>query len=737
MIHLLGIRHHGVGSAHNVLARLHQLRPDIILIEGAPELDAVISWVGHEELVPPVAVLGYNVDNPHQATFYPFASFSPEWQAMCYAREQKIPVRMIDAPLFSLATLESEDLQSPMERDPLSYLAELDGFSTTESGTWWDYRFEQQYEELNPEAYFEAVLLVMDSLREAQLPSALERENVYREAFMRQHIRKAHKEMYHTIAIVCGAWHAPALKNALLTEKEDNKILKTLPKSKVKTGVTWIPWANTRLAMQSGYGAGIYSPGWSEYRWDYPEDKGQRWLSQVAHCFRQKGIDVSSAHVLEAYRLSEVLCALRQKAYPTLKELNEAVTTVICMGDIQRLEIIQKTLIIGERMGVVPRSLPRHPIQNDFEQLCKKNKLKQQTEKIELELDLRKELDLARSIFLYRLEAMEISWAKRTFVRGKGTFKEAWSLQWKPEMLIELIERGTWGNTVELATMHFIQHKSDNAINIATLATLIQQTIPAELFSLIEGLLLKINNLAVISADVIDLMAAISPLVDVSRYGNVRKTDFQAVNQLVHGLIERICIGLPTIVYGIDEDVAHRIFAHIRNVNEAVRLIAQSTLTTQWHQMLTVLLVKETSPPLVSGCTCRLLLDAKVIDSSKAAERLGYMLSRGNESSHAASWLEGFLKGSGLILVYDDALWLLINEWLGQLPEALFMELLPLLRRTFSKFNSVERQQLGEKARLQFEALTTGVKKETIKAAFDTTQAKLSIKKGLLLLGLE
>jgi hypothetical protein len=44
-----------------------------------------------------VAVLGYNVDEPQQATFYPFAEFSPEWQAILYANKRQIPVRMLDA----------------------------------------------------------------------------------------------------------------------------------------------------------------------------------------------------------------------------------------------------------------------------------------------------------------------------------------------------------------------------------------------------------------------------------------------------------------------------------------------------------------------------------------------------------------------------------------------------------------------------------------------------------------
>ncbi len=732
MVHILGIRHHGVGSAKNVLARLAQLQPDMVLVEGAPELDAITQYIANEELVPPVAVLGYNIDNPQQATFYPFAAFSPEWQAIKYAHSHKIPVRMIDAPLFSMAALEQQDLLTPIERDPLSYFAELEGFSN--SGAWWDYRFERQYQDFSPEAHFEAVQMVMDNLRQAQIPSSLEAENVYREAFMRQHIRQAKKEMYHTIVVVCGAWHSTALFDVDSTEKSDSKLLKTLPKTKIKTGVTWIPWTNARLSMQSGYGAGIASPGWNEYRWEYPDDMGEYWLTKVAQLFRQKNIDISTAHVIEAFRLTGALTAIREKSFPTLEELNEATVTVMCMGDAKLLEIVKKELIVGERIGAVPNSLPKHPLQSDFEQLTKKLRLPQTPEKKEIELDLRKELDLNRSILLYRLEALSISWGKRVFARSKGTFKEVWVLQWKPEMLIEIIERGTWGNTVELATIHFIQHKADSSNQINELAILIQQTIPAELFTLIESILLKINNLAAISADIIDLMAAVTPLVDVSRYGNVRKTDFQAVSLLVKGLIERICIGLPTAVYGLDEETAQKMFLRMRDVNETVRLLAEAELSEKWFATLRFILDKSGTPPLLSGCVCRLLLEAKMIDAEITATQMSFALSKGNDAANAAAWMEGFLKGSSLILLYDDTLWNLIYAWIMQLRDEVFVETLPILRRTFSKFDPSERRQLGEKAKY---GVIKSKENQSENHFFDESQAKKGLRKVLVLLGLE
>lgn len=40
-VHVLGVRHHGPGSARAVRAALADLKPDAVLIEGPPEADAL------------------------------------------------------------------------------------------------------------------------------------------------------------------------------------------------------------------------------------------------------------------------------------------------------------------------------------------------------------------------------------------------------------------------------------------------------------------------------------------------------------------------------------------------------------------------------------------------------------------------------------------------------------------------------------------------------------------------
>src|SRR5687767_7380901 len=108
IIHLLGIRHHGPGSARSVRRALEQLKPDCVLVEGPPDAADVLPLLVHKEMKPPVAILIYAEEDAKRAVYYPFAEFSPEWQAVAYAIRKNVPVRMMDLPQAHRMAVEAE-----------------------------------------------------------------------------------------------------------------------------------------------------------------------------------------------------------------------------------------------------------------------------------------------------------------------------------------------------------------------------------------------------------------------------------------------------------------------------------------------------------------------------------------------------------------------------------------------------------------------------------------------------
>jgi hypothetical protein len=243
--HVFGIRHHGPGCARSLLGALQALSPDAILVEGPPDAATVLPLAASPAMKPPVALLVYPPEAPGRAVFYPFAEFSPEWQAIRFGLHHDIPVRFMDlAQAFRLAhgtelgpdgkpdgEDESEGKSKEPERaDPIGALAEAAGYSDSE--LWWEHQIERRRD---ASGLFQAVLEAMRALRESA-PADARPWEARREAAMRQAVRAAVKEGFARIAVVCGAWHAPAL-DKLGPAAADLDLLKGLPKIKtVATG---------------------------------------------------------------------------------------------------------------------------------------------------------------------------------------------------------------------------------------------------------------------------------------------------------------------------------------------------------------------------------------------------------------------------------------------------------------------------------------------------------------------
>lgn len=529
---------------------------------------------------------------------------------------------------------------------------------------------------------------------------------------MRRMIRAAQKEPFERIAVVCGAWHVPALEN-MPKVKDDNEQLKGL--SKVKIECTWIPWTYDRLMFRSGYGAGITSPGWYDYLWSHPKDDGTLWASRIAALLREKGMDISVAHVIETVRLAQATAALRGMPTPTLEEYNEAVTTVMGFGDDTLLQLVKENLVVSNRLGQVPDEVPKVPLLIDVERHQKRLRVPFTAEIKELTLDLRKENDLGRSLFFHRLALLDIDWAKPATVEGKGTFKERWSLYHRPEQIVRIIEQAIWGNTLEEASQKYITHLMTEIEHIPELTRLLSRVIPANLPGLVDLMTRRLDRLSAASSDIVEMMEAVPDLVNIVRYGDVRGLDFSQVGNMLQAMIARILAGGLLVCVNIDEEAAANLLDKLVATDYAVNTLNDDELNTMWYEFINQIRRAANAHPLLSGYATRLLYDKGKVSQDETQTTLSFYSSVGNAPSDMAYWFEGFLHASGSVLLLNDNLWLLVNSWICGLQEESFRELLPILRRTFSDFSSAERRKLGEKAK-RFE--TNGV---SIRHAQDET----------------
>ncbi len=716
-VHVLGIRHHGPGSARSLLGALGQIAPDVILVEGPADAEPLLALASHEDMHPPVALLLYEVEAPANALFFPFASFSPEWNAIRFGLRTGTPIRLIDLPAAATLAItdepESRATEDPLplllredadpdriERmkawraDPLLALAQAAGYDDSER--FWE-RLVEERQDGAP--VFEAVAEAMSALRrEADKDrTAEDRRELVREAHMRQALRCAVRDGFQRIAVVCGAWHVPALQE-IPPESRDRPWLARLPRKKV--AATWVPWSHGRLTYASGYGAGVQAPGWYHHLFTQRDQPGVRWLHRIATLLRERGIDASAAQVIDASRLAEALAALRDRPAVGIDELHEAARSVMLGGDSVPWSLVHDELVLGETIGQVPPETPMVPLQRDLTALQRRLRLRPGDGDRDIVLDLRKDLDRERSWLLRRLRILDVPWGEGgSRGEGKGTFKEEWTLAWDPEFELRIIEASPHGATVEAAATTMAQQQAEQAQSLPVLTELAEQVVLAELPSAIPGVVACVQREAAAASDLTLVMRALPPLVHLTRYGDVRGTQAAPVESLVHGMVARVCAGLSTACRALRQDAAEPVTQAMAAMHTAVVLMDDPPTLASWNDALVQVTDDPRGTPLLRGKACRLALDAGRFEEDDAKDRLSLHMSRASDPSHVAAWLDGFLQGSGQVLVYDDGLWTLVDEWLGGLGPADFEALLPMLRRTFSSFTEPERRGMGERAR--------------------------------------
>lgn len=711
-VEYFGVRHHGPGSARRLLESLDALRPTEILIEGPADLSDLIPMVADKDMVPPLALLAYPTGEPERSIFWPFSVFSPEYQAIIWAVKNDVPARFIDLPVYwrwnepaatepdeveaegqgaveqGEADTQNEASESPLERidrDPIGALAFAAGYEDGES--WWQHVIEESSE---PGPIFAAVADAMHALREDPSPS--NEEEAAREAHMRLEVAKARKQSEGPVAVVCGAWHVPAL-TAKHTAKDDRALLKGSKKRKVSA--TWTPWTAPRLAMSSGYGAGVAAPGWNRHLWETPrEQQTTRWIARIARCMREHGQVVSTASLIETERLAVSLAALRGRPNAGFEEITDATVACICFGNRTLWESIASELLIGNEVGSISDGVPLAPLLEDLQRQQKTARLKPEALERELAVDLRTDSGLFRSTLLHRLNALDVPWGKLNDPgRSRGTFRERWVLRWEPEYSVSLVENLVYGATIEQAAAGRTIARLKDATKLGELSNLVFEALTAQLPAAAAKVGDALEHRAGQATDCLELLSALPPIADVLRYGKARQFDTTQMASLFDRIAIGASLGIHHAARGLDEEAAAILRGSMREGDRSLQLVDSPSLEL-WLDALREVMDDDKATPLVAGQAARLLYEGDHITSQQAVDVLARKLSPGTSTSEAAGFFEGFLEGAGSRLIHDQQLRRCVSDWIVGLEDQTFVESLPLFRRVFSNMDQMERRRL-------------------------------------------
>jgi hypothetical protein len=726
-IHYFGIRHHGPGSARRLLAALDALAPVEVLIEGPADACELLPALADPAMKPPVALLAYVVDSPGTASFYPFAEFSPEYVAVCWAVRAGVPVRFIDLPSTLRLQAPVPDAHSPdtaeadageddegstsevelakpapaeapvdeLQRDPIGVLARAAGYEDGES--WWHDWIESGAAAGEPAQVFDAVAEVMATLREQQ--AELAPLEARREAHMRLQIAAAARNASGPIAVVCGAWHVPALK-ARHKAGDDRALLAGL--AKCKTRLTWVPWTYPRLASGFGYGAGVAAPRWYRHLWRHGADGDalSRWMVEVARILREGGAPCSTAAVIESTRLAHALAQVRERPAAGYEDMRDAAIAALCEGEALRWRQHEVTLLLGSEVGEIPPDTPLLPLLEDLQRQQKALRLKPEALERELALDLRSDGGAARSVLLHRLLLLDVPWGRLLDAgSSRGTFRERWMLAWEPEYAVRLVEHMVYGPTIEQAAAGRGIARMHEQAGLPELTALTRRCLEADLAAAVEAGLAAVAERAGHAQECAELMAALPELVSLARYGTAREIALHQLTGLAERMLVQAALALPYAAHGLDAEQSGRFCGLLAGVHGCLPLgDFDVDAVASWWQAVTYLADDRHASRRASGLACRLLYDAERLDSGELQARMQRMLSPGVPTADAAQFFEGFFEQAVQRLLHDEALLAVVDAWLATQESEVFQEQLPLLRRVFSSLDRTERRHLLDRA---------------------------------------
>ena len=745
LAHVFGVRHLSPMGAWQLRRFLDAVQPEVILIEGLDDADELIPDIVRKDSVPPIAILAYTDSMPVRTLVYPFASYSPEYQALMWAKENKVDAHFFDLPSDVFLALQKparsileeldaapDDSENPpenadvdqstpatepdepeVEQAPPSRIsiyqeiAKLSG--ELDYDTYWERNFEHNQADAS---YRLAAFELGIGLRDLQQSQGRDdAENLVREAYMRRRIAEYTSAGIPPEKIVCvvGAYHAPVLtdEHPAMTDEELDSL------ERLNSKLTLMPYSYFKLSSQSGYGAGNEAPNYYQLLWEALQENeldslAANYMTSVARDLRKHGTHRSTAAVIEGVRLSRTLSALKNGIVPTLRDLQDAAVSLIGYG--QRATVAESLarIEVGTSIGSLPDGISQTSIQEDFNRELKRLMLTKYRNavKTDLSLDLRENrtvkseeaafLDLNRSSFLHRLSLLGISFAKEQSTRQEGaTWAENWALQWTPEAEISLVESVLLGETVELAAAFKFKTEIESCTTVGAAAKLVRLACQCAMMPSMELARQKLQELATESSAFVSVAFAASELSLIVRFGDVRRYDARPLLPLIEELYVQGSLALLD-ASNCDNAAAKNVSQAIDMLNKVGQEHHEMVDEGLWHAQLHKLSDADDRNPLLSGYACAVLLESNLITNDDLSREVSRRLSPGISADLGAGWFEGMSARNRYALIARQVLWEQLGDYVASLDDEQFTRALVFLRRAFGTFSPQEKRSICE-----------------------------------------
>lgn len=725
-----GVRHLSPSAAFHLRRLLDDVRPRLVLLEAPVDLEPLLPDIARPETRPPIAMLAYTRETPIRSLLYPLTEYSPEYQAILWAREHDVPCRLMDLPSDVLLALPPEwaGTEEADDEDDEAWDAGHDDAGQGDAGDGPDeaVRADDEHRREREELFWERVLeqaadvetyrrgvaAYGEQLRRWEESGGLgtrhdHAETRIREAHMRRILERAVAAGVpaERVVVVTGACHLEGLRTVPpMTDAE----LKALPRR--PSSGTLMPYTFHRLSTRSGCGAGAGAPAYASLIWQGLHRRERLWparayLARIARLLRQAGEPVSAADVIEAVRLADALALLRDCAVPALPDLRDAAVTCLGGGSFARIRRAVEETEIGTVVGALPERVSRTSLQDDFDRCLRALKLERFRTPIpqELSLDLRENrrvmsaksafLGLRRSFFLHRLRVLGVSFA--TLGNRTSPRAELWEVHWMPETEIELVECSLMGNSIRQAAASHFRRELAGATSPARVAEILEDIFVCGMGTELHRAAAALQSMSVEATDLSDLATTANRLSFVLRFGSIRRLDTRALEPLLQQIFLRCCLLLPAAC-NCDDRAAGAIMTGMGLLDTVARAHAFLDVDA-WRRALDDEAERdEGGNASLSGFAAAILLERGRMPDDRLQQLISRRLSAGTPVDRSAGWFVGLARKNRHALLPRRPLWEGLSHYVDSLDDEAFKWALLILRRTFADFSAGEKNAIAE-----------------------------------------
>lgn len=714
MPNFFGIRHLSPAGAYYLREYLDKKKPKLVLVEGPSDFDDVMSDMVNVKSKPPIAVLAYTKEDNVRTILYPFAQYSPEYQAILWCNEANVECKFFDLPSSAFLAIEKEETiidEEKKRQDNTDINGRMDVYDRLEQvcgeggeeGFW-----ERTMEHVSDmESFHNGCNLFGSKLRELTKGKDSDwHQTILREAYMRQNIRHYVDSglKAEDIVIVCGSYHV----DGLLEWRQDEQL--DIPY--VESMHTLMPYSYYRLSTRSGYGAGNKAPAYYHLLWESLNNGNDmhtsvKFLSSIASYMRDKGNMVSSASVIEAVRLAKSLASLRGEGIVSLSDLKDSAIT--CFAEGQEVVVMEAFAYyeIGTKIGSLPEGVSRTCIQEDFYWNLKDLKLDKYKTAVmkDITLDLRENrkvksskaafLDLNRSFFLHRLRVLDIGFASICNInQEKATYAEKWEINWTPEVEIRLVEAALIGDTVRLAVCTTLSERINQRTSIKDISMDMEDAFFCGLSGVVKSAISALQALSIDEVSIDEMAVCMQHLSMIINYGSIRNIDSTALISVMQQLYYHFCMILPNSCF-CDEEASKEMIASIERVNQCNGSL-DFLEDEEWVEVLKGIASRDDVNTKISGFCAAILLEKGIYTLEELEVEVSRRLSKGIPADLGAGWFEGLAMKNHYALINRIYVWEMLDAYIDSLEEEEFRRSLVFLRRTFSDFSAYEKDMIAE-----------------------------------------